>query len=105
MPEQSTIDHRIAVTPGLLGGRPHLVGRHITVADVAVWHERMGLSADRICDEYGLTLGEVHAALAYYFDHKRGIDQRLAADEAVAAELRGKTPSLLQRKLKEANGG
>ena len=63
------------------------------------------MTADEICDEYDLSLAKVHAALAYYFDHKREIDQRLADDEAFVTKMRAKTPSLLQRKLKEAQGG
>ena len=100
-----TLDRHIVVTPGTLGGRPRVAGRRIAVADIAVWHERMGMSADQICDEFDLSLAEVHAALAYYFDHKAEIDKRLTDDEAFVAELRAKTPSLLQRKLKEPQSG
>jgi uncharacterized protein (DUF433 family) len=100
-----TLDRHIVATPGTLGGRPRIAGRRIAVADIAVWHERLGMTADRICDEYDLSLAEVYAALAYYFDHKRVIDQRLADDEAFVAEMRTRTPPLLQRKLKEAQGG
>jgi uncharacterized protein (DUF433 family) len=99
-----TLDRHIVETPDTLGGRPRIAGRRIAVADIAVWHDRMGMTADEICDGYDLSLAEVHAALAYYFDHKREVDQRLADDEAVVAEFRAKTPSLLQRKLKEAQG-
>jgi len=37
-----------------------------------IGHERLGLSADEIAGEYGLSLGDVYAALAYYYDG-RGI--------------------------------
>jgi uncharacterized protein (DUF433 family) len=100
-----TLDRHIVVTPDTLGGRPRIAGRRITVADIAVWHERMGLTTDRICDEYGLSLAEVHAALAYYFDHQGVIDQSLADDDAIVTAMRAKNPSLLQRKLKERTDG
>ncbi|MEM6645779.1 MAG: DUF433 domain-containing protein [Bacteroidota bacterium] len=37
----STIDHYIEETPAVRSGKPHIAGRRITVADVAVWHERL----------------------------------------------------------------
>jgi uncharacterized protein (DUF433 family) len=61
----------IVQTPGVCGGKPRIDGRRIRVQDVAVNYERLGMTPDEICDAYpGLTLGEVHAALAYYYDHR-----------------------------------
>ena len=65
-----------------------------TVQDVAVWHESLGKSPDEICAEYNLTLAEVHAALAYYFDHRAEIDQRLAEGEAFAEAMRKAMPAV-----------
>ena len=70
------------------------------MADVAVWHERLGRSADEIASEYGLTLSDVHAALAYYFDHREEIDQSIREGADFAAVLRERTPSRLSRKLR-----
>ena len=36
-----TLDQHIEITPGVVGGKPRIAGRRITVRDVAVWHERM----------------------------------------------------------------
>ena len=99
-----SLDRHIQVLPDTMGGKPHLAGRRISVEDIAVWHERMGKSSDEICAEHDLTLAEVHAALAYYFDHKLEIDSRLATGEALVATMRATTPSVLERKLKELRG-
>jgi uncharacterized protein (DUF433 family) len=57
---------RIMSTPGICGGRPRIDGHRIQVEDVAIWHERMGMSPDEIVLEYPtITLADVHAALAY----------------------------------------
>lgn len=37
----------------------------------------MGRSADEIAAEYDLTLGDVYAALAYYFDHREEINRSI----------------------------
>ena len=82
------LDRHIEITPGVCGGKPRIAGHRITVQNVAFWHEAEGQSVDEIATEYGLTLGDVHAALAYYHDHRESIDAQAAADEAFVAEQR-----------------
>jgi uncharacterized protein (DUF433 family) len=99
-----TLDEHIERTPDTAGGRPRIRGRRITVQQIAVWHERLGKSADEIAAEYDLTLADVHAALAYYFDHREEIDARMAEDRAFAEALRARTPSLRDQKLRSLRG-
>ncbi len=94
-----TLDEHIEATPGVAGGKPRIAGRRITVQDVVIWHERMGRSADEISAEYDLSLADVYAALAYYFDHRAEIDESIREGEAFAEALRERTPSKLKGKL------
>lgn len=94
------LDRHIEMTPGIAGGKPRIVGRRITVQNIVVWHEHLGKSADEISAEYDLTLADVYAALAYYFDHRQEIDSSLREDEEVVASLRSQSSSLLQAKLR-----
>lgn len=64
----------------------------------------MGYSVDEIATEYDLTLAEIYAALAYYYDHKTAVDEDIRQSEAFVAALREKTPSLLAKKLYERAG-
>lgn len=92
-----TLDQHIEITPGVAGGKPRIAGHRIAVQDIVVWHERMGKSVGEISTEHDLTMADVHAALAYYFDHREEIDESL---EVGAAEgLCRKTPSKLWQKL------
>ena len=63
-----------------------------------------GWSAEDICRQYPhLTLGEVHAALAYYFDHKDEMDEEIRKEwEAVdkAKEAAPPSPFLLRMRAK-----
>ncbi len=93
------LDEHIETTPGVAGGKPRIAGRRITVQNVAIWHERMGKSADEIATEHDLTLADVYAALAYYFDHRAEIDESIREGEALAEALRERTPSKLSQKL------
>jgi uncharacterized protein (DUF433 family) len=89
------LDDHIEITPGVVGDKPRITGRRITVQNMAIWHERMGKSADEIATAYDLTLADVYAALAYYFDHRAEIDRSIRDGEAFAEALREQTPSKL----------
>ena len=91
----------IVVTRGHCGGKAHVAGHRIKVQHIAVWHEQLGKSPDEIVAEHpGLTLADVYAALAYYYDHRQEIDADIGRDEAFAAGLKAKSPpSLLLQRL------
>jgi uncharacterized protein (DUF433 family) len=95
----NVIAQHIVATHGTVGGKPRIAGRRITVQQIAIWHERLGLSADEIATAYDLSLGDVHAALAYYHDHRAAIDDAIRADDALVEELRRRTPSRLKERL------
>jgi len=99
MSPEKVLDPYIEITPGVAGGRPRVAAHRITVHDIVVWHEHLGLSPDQIAVDYGLTLADVHAALAYYYDHRAEIDASIEADEVFVADLRRRTPSRLLGKL------
>jgi len=69
------------------------------VQDIVIWHEWQGRTADEIAADYDLALAEVHAALAYYFDHQADIDRDIKEDEAFVDALRSRTPSKVTPKL------
>lgn len=77
----------IVVEPDVLGGEAHIAGRRISVSQVAVWIAYQGASPEDIADEFHLSLGEVYAALAYYYDHKAEVDAAIAASQQKAAEM------------------
>jgi uncharacterized protein (DUF433 family) len=96
---------RVVSTPGVCGGRPRIDGHRITVEDVAIWHERQGMSPDEIVSAHpSLSLSDVHAALAYYHEHRQRIDADIAEGERWVAQARAAAPSLLQQKLRQRNG-
>ncbi len=96
---ENVANQHIEIKPGVAGGKPCIAGHRITVHNVVVWHERLGISADEIATEYGLTLADVFAALTYYYDHRSEIDEALQADEGFVEELRKCTPSKIKEKL------
>jgi uncharacterized protein (DUF433 family) len=101
------LNQHIEITPGIAFGKPHIAGHRITVEDVVIWSEQMGKSVDEIVAEYDLTLADIHAAMAYYFNHREEIDKSIREGAEFVATMRRQTPSILQAKLKEkpAHGG
>ena len=73
--------------PDVRNGRPVIAGTTLCVSDVVAWHNFGGLTAEDIAQQFRLTLGQVHAALAYYFLNKQVIDDEICAnaDEADVA--------------------
>jgi uncharacterized protein (DUF433 family) len=95
------IRQHITKTPGVCGGRPCIAGHRIRVMDIVVWHEMRGYSADEVVDMFpGITLADVHAALAYYFDNRAEIEADFRKDEEWARFAEANYPSRLREKLR-----
>jgi uncharacterized protein (DUF433 family) len=89
----SVSTEHIEITPGVCGGKPRIAGHRITVQNIVIWHEQMGMSVTEISRTYpGITPADVHAALAYYHDHRDAIQQRMQADDEFVAEMKAKSP-------------
>ena len=100
-----TVASHIEMTPGVCGGKPRIAGTRIRVQDIAIWHERMNLSADEIASQYPqVSVADVYAALAYYHDHRDQIDRQMAQGQAIVEELKRQYPSKLQAKLEAPPG-
>jgi len=102
---EKVLDRHIEITPGIASGKPRIAGHRITVQNIVIWYEHLGKGLDEICAEYDLSLADVHAALAYYFDHREEVDQSIADDEAFIKALKQQTSSPLEEKLKKQKRG
>lgn len=80
----------IGIDPEIRSGRPYIIGTSITVADIAIakiFHQR---DADGIAEDYELSLAQVYAALAYYYEHKATIDASIEERRALAQSMKEK---------------
>ena len=72
-------------------GKLYIAGTPFKVRQIALDHIVYGWDAAQIQREHPqLTLGQIHAALAYYYDHKEELDREIEAGLALAEELRAK---------------
>lgn len=91
----------IEIVNGAGGPKPRIAGHRIRVQDVAIWHEKLGMSADEIVDQHPtITLADIHAALAYYWDHRDDIERGIARERSFVAEFRITNAGPLAEKLK-----
>lgn len=69
--------------PAHSNGAPTIEGTGVRVIDIAKAYEHSGYGPDEIVDLYPfLTLGDVHTALAFYYDH---IDEFRSSSSASAS--------------------
>jgi uncharacterized protein (DUF433 family) len=100
------IREHIEVVSGAGGPKPRIAGHRIRVQDVVIWHEKLGMSPDEIVHHYPtITLADIHAALAYYWDHHDEIERDIAEEHALVEEFRRGYAGPLQEKLKQRQRG
>jgi uncharacterized protein (DUF433 family) len=82
--------------------RAFIAETRIRVQDIYALSELQGLTPDQIVRSLPhLTLGQVHAALAYYFDHRDEILNEVREEQALASKYRETLgPGPLETKLK-----
>jgi uncharacterized protein (DUF433 family) len=99
---ENVLTQHITKTPGVCGGRACIAGHRIRVMDIVVWHEMRRQSPDQIVDLFpGITLADVHAALAYYFDHRQEIEDEFRKEDQWAEWVKATIPSKIPAELRE----
>src|SRR5690242_15018345 len=102
----STDIEHITKTPGICGGRACIAGHRIRVMDIVTWHEMRGYCPDEIVDMFpGITLADVYAALAYYFDHIEEIQAEFGKEDELAEWVKANIPSKIPAELREKARG
>jgi uncharacterized protein (DUF433 family) len=104
MSGMEAIQH-IESVPGKCGGKPCIAGTRIRVWDIHVWHNLRSQTAEQIVADFPqLSLADVHAALAYYFDHQEQIDRQMKEADEYADEMRRKQGPTKLDALKKERG-
>ncbi len=80
----------IVSDPNVRSGRPVIAGTGICVSDIATAMIFQRQNPDEIAVGFRLSLAQVHAALAYYYDHKAEIDGEIRQRAELSAEMKEK---------------
>ncbi|HEX6737484.1 MAG TPA: DUF433 domain-containing protein [Vicinamibacteria bacterium] len=88
----------IVKEPGYCGGKAAIDDTRIRVNNV-VWLHKEGLAPAQILEHYpDLNLAQVHAALAYYYDHVEEIEAELAREDELAADFERRKAEILAKR-------
>ncbi len=73
--------------PTIRDGQPIIKGTNLRVITLISSHLYRGLSPEELATNFDLDLGQVYAALAYYYQNKTEIDTEIRLDSAKAETL------------------
>lgn len=73
--------------PEVRGGRPCIVGTSLRVLDIVNAMKFADRSPEQMADGFQITLGQVHAALAYYYCNQDEIDADIREDQRRSEEI------------------
>ncbi len=107
-------DATLCAMPTIAGTIPHIIhdqhgvawvdDAHVKVVELALDHLACGCSAEAVREQFPhLTLAQIHAALAFFYDHQAEFEQEMPRAEQEVAACRaelGEWP--LQRRLRQA---
>jgi uncharacterized protein (DUF433 family) len=84
--------------PGVCGGKACIAGTRIRVLDI-VGLRRRGFEPEEMLRMYAvpLTLAQVHAALAHYYDHPEEIEASIREGRKLVARVRGDQARILRQ--------
>ena len=100
MPETMTTYEHVQLD---VNGVPIIVGTNMKVVELVMAQLAHGWSPEELHFQHPyLSLGQIHSALAYYWDHKADLDADIERRRQYAEEERGKAgPSPVANKLRD----
>lgn len=78
----------ITINPNIRRGRPCIAGTGLRVTDIVIatiFHDR---TPGQIASDYGVSLAQVHAALAYYYQNQDELDTDIRQQIETARKLK-----------------
>jgi len=78
----------VSTNPRVRNGRPCIAGTTIEVATIAIAKVLGGQEPEEIAADLELSLSQVYAALAYYYDHKTEIDATIQGRRQLALSMK-----------------
>ena len=64
----------ITINPAIRGGSPCIAGTGLRVTDLVMAHLFHRRTPDEMAADYGISLAQVYASLAYYYENKAELD-------------------------------
>lgn len=78
----------ISTDPQIRSGRPCIAGTSLEVSVIVIAKIVQGLEADDIAADYEISLSQVYAALAYYYENKQVVDASISERHQLAQKMK-----------------
>lgn len=78
----------IVTNPKVRSGRPCIAGTGLEVAVIAIARTVHQQPPEQIAEDYDLSLGQVHAALAYYYENQTAMDTLIEAQRKLGEAMK-----------------
>jgi uncharacterized protein (DUF433 family) len=92
-----TLADHITIPPNVADGKPYITGSQVKVHHIVVWHKNMKIPLEKIAEDYNLTLGDVHAAMACYYMNQEEFDKYIKEDVEFTKAMRQKVAAENQK--------
>ena len=76
---------------------PRTINRNVKVRMIAQKHLIAGETVNDIAEHYEITLSDVYAALAFYYDNKEAFDEKDRENDAIIQQLKPESEAHLAR--------
>ena len=88
------------------GGTPHIAGTTMKVVELVTAQSAYGWSPEELHFQFPhLSLGQIHSALAYYWDHRDELDRDIARRLAAVDRQQSQLPDVpLRARLRAEDG-
>ena len=88
------------------GPEARIIGHRVNVSHIVMYHEGDGMSPKEIAEGLPtITLADVHAALAFYYDNPELIAAEATAEEAFLEEFKRQHPDMVRDNLRQSVRG
>jgi len=89
----------IIATEDVMGGKPRLEGRRISVLQIVELVLDQGEDPATVSDQFGISLADVHGALAYYYDNLEEMERYRQRRSDLVEKLRTESnaPDAIER--------
>lgn len=85
-----TVFAHITRDPAVRAGKACIDGTRVRVMDLVCLHQEAKTPEQMLVEYPSLNLGQVHAALAYYYDHSEEVEASMAKEDAAVADYERK---------------
>jgi uncharacterized protein (DUF433 family) len=81
----------------IVDGKPVIKSRNVKVKMIARMYLAEGITIDDVMEQYNLTPAQVHAAMAYYYDHIEYFKQLEQDEEALLEPIKQESAERLAK--------